>query len=273
MYRMPLLIAALLFGLTGEALAQDSGASLLSAARKRAADARGKKGDVRKAVFEDVLRILRMVPEKFPKEAPAVARAHLETGRVLRRLNRPQEAATALKRVLEIPNEDRPACDALHELASLYRKARKRDQARAMLQSVIDNYPCQALPRARALVRLAGIEKAKKPKTAADLLRRCLKEHGDLWRPAVDALDALAALKIRAKEPDEARRLIETHSAAIRARFAGSKHEKRVEAALLRMKSLNRLSRNRHPEGSRGGRISSPDLVASQRSVIRLMSS
>ena len=66
--------------------AQDSGKSLVSAARKRAADARNKKGDERKVILEDTLRILRMVPEKFPQATPSVARAFVEMGKVLRRL-------------------------------------------------------------------------------------------------------------------------------------------------------------------------------------------
>jgi len=224
--------------------AQDSGKSLVSAARKRAADARNKKGEERKTILEDTLRILRMVPEKFPKATPSVARALVETGKVLRRLGRPEEAIVALNRVLEIPDENRQACEALHELTSLHRKARKYEEAGQALQKIIDGYPQQSRQRAQALIRLAGIRRRqKKTDEAEEALRRCIKEHGDLWRPVVDAVNALVALKIREKDLAAARRLLDSHSKAIDERFTGTAFEQKAKNALRRMKSRARLDK------------------------------
>ena len=244
MFRIWLCALAIVLGPGYSCLAQDSGKSLLSAARKRAADARGKKGEERKTILEDTLRILEMVPERFPKEAPSLARALVETGRVLRRLGRPEEAVSALERAVKVPDENRPACEALHELASLYRKAKQPEKAEAALQAIIDDHPQQALMRARALIRLASSKRSqKKLEEAAECLRRCLKEHGDLWRSAVDAVDALVALKLRAKDNAAARRLLDAHTEALKARFKGTKHELRVGHALQKMKSRARLEK------------------------------
>ena len=135
---------------------------------------------------------------------------------------------------------------ALHDLATLHKKARRFERAREALRRIIDDHPAQAMARARALVRLASLHRAaREPKAAEELLRQCLKEHGDLWRQSIDALDALAALKLRAGRLEEARTLLETHGAAIKARFQGTKHETRVDAALGRMKSRARLEKKK----------------------------
>lgn len=223
---------------------QDTGRSLLSAARKRAREARGLEGAERAAIFEDTLRILRMVPERFPDERPAVARAWLEMGRLLRRLDRGEEAVEALEKACTFTEEQRPVCDALHELASHYRKLREREQARAVLRRIVDEYPSQARPRARALIRMASLHREEKSyEKAEELLLQCLEEHGDLWRQAVDALDALVALKLRMKDIPGARSALDRHSKSLRARFAGTSLEARLERALMKMRSRPRLER------------------------------
>lgn len=236
-------------------LAQDSGRSLLSAARKRAKDARGKESTEKTAVYEDCIRILAMIPERFPKERPAVARAWLETGRFWRRLSRPEKAEAAWKRVLETPKEQRPACDALHDLATLYRKMKKRDDAEQMLRRVIKDFPGQPNPRAQALIRLAGLRRdAKAYEESEKLLRQCLNEHGDLWRRGVDALNALVALKLRQKQTEEGRRILDAHTDALRARFDGTAQAERLENALMKMSSRARLEKREVGGGDgRGG--------------------
>ena len=239
-----LMIVAALALLPWEAAGQDSGRSLLSAARKRALDARGKNGVARTKVYEDCVRLLTLVPERYPEQKAALARAWLELGRTYRRLDRLKEAEAAFNKVFRVPEEQRPCCDALHELASLYRKGRRREEAVRALQRVVDGFPGQARSRARALNRLAGFARdAKEDDRAEALLRQCLKEHGDLWRQSIDALDALVALRLRQKDVRGARGALDAHTASLRARFAGTDAEKRGESALMKMASRARLAK------------------------------
>lgn len=233
------------------AAAQDTGASLLAAARKRAQDATGRKGPELEAVLEDAIRLYGLVPDKFPDDGPSVARAWLEIGRAERRLGRSAGAEAAFRKASARPEEARTACDALHDLATLHRKAKKSEEARAALRQVIDGFPGQAASRAQALVRLAGLHRdAREYPQAEECLRRCLVEHADAWRTSIEALDDLVALKLRVKEPAEARRLLDTHGEAIKARFAGTSQEERVERALEKMPSRARLDRE---SGAAGG--------------------
>lgn len=239
-----LTIVAVLMLLPWTTAAQDNGRSLLSAARKRALDARGKEGAERTKVYEDCVRLLVLVPERHPKEKAAVARAWLELGRTYRRLDRKKEAEDAFNRVLLVPDEQRPCCDALHALASLLRKQKRRDEAKKALRRLVDGFPGQARSRALALIRLAGLERDAKNYDGADtLLRQCLKEHGDLWRQSVDALNALVSMKVRQKDMQGAREALEAHTASLRARFAGTDDEERLENALMKMSSRSRLKK------------------------------
>ncbi len=241
MFRSFTLVLAVL-GLLGPVLAQDTGSSVLAAGRKRLEDAVGRKGAELTAVLEDGLRLLKTVPARFPEDRASSCRAWLEVGRVEKRLGRSTEAEAAFRKVLETPAEERPCCDALHDLATLHRKAKNADAAKAALQEVIDRFPGQPMERAHALIRLAGFHRdAKAFEQAEECLRRCLKEHGDLWRPAVDALDDLVALKLRQKETDEARKILDSHTEALRARFGGTGQEERIERALQKMPSRARL--------------------------------
>jgi len=233
--------------------AQDGGRALLSAARKRSLDARGKEGPERVAILEDCERMLAAIPERFPDDRPAVARAWLELGRTRKRLGRTKDAAAALNNVLMVKEEQRPCCDALHELASLHRKAKRLDAAVSALETLVKDYPMQARSRARALVRIGGLYRSMRQFDKADgVLHQCLKEHGDLWRQSVDALNALVALKLSAKDPREGRRLLDAHTAALRARFAGSDDEERLEAALAKMTCRARLAKT-DTKGKEGG--------------------
>lgn len=239
-----LMIVAALALLPWAAVGQDGGRSLLSAARKRALDARGKEGVERAKVYEDCVRLLILVPERYPEEKAAIARAWLELGRTYRRLDRLKEAEDAFNKVFRVPEEQRPCCDALHDLASLYRKSKRREDAATALQRVVDGFPGQARSRALALIRLAGFARdAKKYDRAEALLRQCLKEHGDLWRQSIDALDALVALRLRRKDVRGARGALDAHTASLRARFAGTDEEERVESALMKMSSRARLAK------------------------------
>ena len=91
---------------------------------------------------------------------------------------------------------------------------------------------------------LAGLERdAKRAVPAQALLRQCLKEHGDLWRQSIDALNALVAVQLGLKDVSAARRSLDAHTAALRARFAGTDEEERVERALAKMPSRARLAK------------------------------
>jgi tetratricopeptide (TPR) repeat protein len=185
-----------------------------------------------------------MVPEKAPEDAAAVARAHLELGRTWRRLGKLDQAEEALLAASRIPSQSRPCCDALHDLASLYRKTKRKEPALAVLQRIVEEFPGEPRSRAEALMRIAGWQRdAKEYPEAEETLRRCLKEHADLWRPSVDALDDLVALKIRQKAYDDARQVLDAHTDSIRARFAGSAREESVENALMKMGSRGRLEK------------------------------
>ena len=223
---------------------QDSARTLLSAARKRALDARVEEGAGKTAVYEDCVRLLRLIPERYPEEGPAVARAWLELGRTYRRLDRLPDAQQALQTASRMDGEPRVSTAALHDLASLHRRAGRRPEAAAALRAVVDGYPGQARSRARALIRLAGLERqGKRVEGARGLLRQCLKEHGDLWRQSVDALDALVALELAAKDLASARRCLDAHTAALRARFSATDDEDSLERALARMGARARLAK------------------------------
>ena len=238
------MLVALLMLLQCMALGQDSGQALLSAARKRALDARGKEGVAREKVYEDCVRLLTLVPERYPKEKIAVARAWLHLGRTYRRLDRPGDAEVAFGNVLRIPEEQRSCCEALHDLASLYRKGKRRGEATKSLQRVVDGFPGQVRLRAMALMRLAGLARdASAHARAETLLRQCLREHGDLWRQSVDALDQLVRLRLGQKDATGARGVLDAHAAALRARFVGTEDEDRLENALMKMVSRGRLAK------------------------------
>lgn len=237
-----LLALILCGGLAETALAQDTGKSLLAAARKRATEARGLDAEAKAAIYEDVLRLLARIPKDFPEERPAVARAWLETGRFERRLDRPERAEAAFRRVLEFPDEASPMCDALHDLASLLRRKKEYAAATELLQRLVDEYPKQEYDRARAFLRLASLERqAKRPEVAAGHLERVLAEHPGRWRQCVDALDDLVLLRVGQGEHDAARQLLERHEAEIRERFAGGKSAERVARALDGMRCRTRL--------------------------------
>ena len=223
---------------------QDSGRTLLSAAKKRALDARGKEGEARAVVLEDCARLLAAIPERFPDEKPAVARAWLELGRVHNRLDRTMEATAAFERVLEIKEEHRTCCDALHELASIHRKKKRPEVAIAALDRIVAEFPSQSRSRARALIRMASLHRGVGRIDRAEVaLNRCMKEHGDLWRQSVDALNALVSLKLKVNDPQVARRVLDAGTASLRARFAGTKDEQRLEAALAKMTSRVRVAK------------------------------
>jgi tetratricopeptide (TPR) repeat protein len=231
-------VCATLLACVQPLIGQDTGNEILAAARKRASEARGQEGPARVAVFEDALRILDLVVERHPDDAAACSRAHLERGRILRRLERTSAAEHALRQVLESASEERPAADALHELASLYRKAKRNEEALAALLEVVEKHPAAGMPRARALIRAAGLkrDRLKDPEGAIQLLRQTLREYGDLWRQSVDALDALVTLVARTEGADAARQVLTSHREALTTRFAETRHAERVARALEAMR-------------------------------------
>lgn len=229
-------------GFHSMATAQETAASLLSLARKQAQEAVGKKGGDLEAVLNKVVATYGEVIEKFPGDLSAVTRARLEMARAQRRLGKSEEAEAMFKRVLEAKEEKALCCDALHDLATLYRRQKKQKEAIAVLQDLVENYRDQTGERAQALIRLGGLYRdAKDFAKAEECLRLCLKEHADQWRASVDALDDLALLKLRQKDRDSAKEVLNAHTETIKARFAGTSNEERVERALLKMSSRARL--------------------------------
>lgn len=237
-----MLLLVFLVSSTASVFTQDTAASVLAAARKRVQEAAGRKGPELEAPLKAGLVLLESIPTRFPEDTASVAKAWLEMGRIHRRLGATGPAEAAFKKTLETPSEAGVAADALQDLASLYRRQKRREDAAAALQRIVDEFGAVPGERATALIRLAGLHRdAKAFDQAEACLRRCLAEHGDLWRSAVDALDDLAALKLRQKDVAGAKELLQSHGESIKARFAGTASEDRVEAALEKMSSRQKL--------------------------------
>jgi tetratricopeptide (TPR) repeat protein len=229
--------------LAGALTAQESGPALLGAAKKRMeAAARATPAETKTAI-EEALAILRRVPAAAADDAVSTARAHLEMGRLHRRAGRDHEAEEAWNQVLATTGADeRTVCDALADLASLHRRTGRLDRAEACLRRIVDQHPKQAGPRSMALIRLAStLRERKQDAEAMATLRRVLGEHGDRWRACIDALDDLVAMTLKAEGAPAARKLLDEHTQAIRARFAGSPSVERVEKALAKMSAVARL--------------------------------
>ena len=219
------------------------GASLVTLARKRMAEAKGLDVDAKKVVWEDALKILLRVPVEFEGERPAVARAHLEMGRLHRRLGQAAEARRAFEAAVAFRDVSNVACDAMHDLVSVLRREKEYEAADAILLDLVKSFPEEKYDRAKALDRLASsARKRKEYEEAEGYLRQVLMEHGDLWRPAVDALDDLVTVLLLSGRGEEARRVLEAEREALLERFSEGRDADRVAKALDGMRCLARLA-------------------------------
>ena len=216
--------------------AQETAKGLLDLAAKKAASAKGKSADEAAAILKDAAAMFEQVTVRFPSEKPEVARAQLDLGRVRKRLNDLPGAEAALKVAAEAKDTPRVAAEALHDLATIYRRSRRLEEARQALERVVAEFPGEPRQRAEALSRLASMHRAAKRVDAAEAaLRQILSDHGDLFVAAVDALEDLVALKIAQGREEEARGVHASHGEALKARFSGSRYESRVQPALDRI--------------------------------------
>ena len=253
---MTMLTVALLFGgTTLSALrAQDTGASTITAARKIAAEATGLKGPMRDKFLEEALTVLQQVDERFPEDEKSRARAALETGRLQKRLGRPEKAVLAFEAAAAFSKEKNVASDALLDLSAVHRQTKDLRAAEAALRRLLTAYPDQERDHAEALIRLASIQRQRKEwSLAEESLRICMETHGNLWRYAVEALDDLVSIKIQNKDLEGARKDLEQGSAAIASRHENTSEEIKVLAALEKMGSRGRLVRAESKVGQ-GGR-------------------
>ena len=253
-----LMMMVLLFAAAGGLRAQDTGMSMVSAAMKTVGQATGMKGAERDAILEDGLRILMKVPESFPKDEPAVARAWLEIGRLQKRLARLDAALASLAKVLDHPGETRRCCDALHEMGGLHRRQKEREKAVMALTRVLTEFPKEKRSCADALVRIGGLKREMKDLEGAEAaFRQCLMDYGTLWRPSVDALDRLVGLYLRKKDEAGAREVHDKESKILVERFANGPEAEKVKRALSKMNSRARLdgksAGDPQPEGKTEG--------------------
>ncbi len=221
-----------------------SGPTLLTAGRKKVQEASKSAGGKADQALQDAMAIFQRVTTECPEDAPSLARAWLEIGRIQRRLGKAGEAKSAFEKAIALPGEERTLCDALLDLSTLARRAGRLEEAETHLRRIVEKHASQGSARAQALLKLGSVLKeARRDADAEACLRQCLADHGDRWRTAVDALDDLVMLKLRSEQMGEARKILEEHSAAMKARFAGTPTEPRLEKALQRMAGRGRIER------------------------------
>jgi tetratricopeptide (TPR) repeat protein len=223
--------------------AQDTAKGLLELAGKKAATAKGRTADEAAAILKDAAGMYEQVATRFPAAKAEGARSHLEVGRIRRKLNDLPGAEAALKEASLATEEPRIATEALHDLASVYRKTKRLPEAQQALERIVAEFASEPRQRAEALSRLASLHRAAKRMDAAEAaLRQILADHGDLFSHAIDALDDLVVLKIGQGREAEARSLHASHGEALKARFNGTRYESRVQPALDRIATRFKLA-------------------------------
>jgi tetratricopeptide (TPR) repeat protein len=223
--------------------AQETARGLLDLASKKAASAKGRSGDEAAAILKEAAGMLEQLTAKFPSAKAEAARAHLDLGRIRRRLDDLPGAESALKEASGATDEPRVATEALHDLASIYRKTKRLPEAQQALERIVTQFPGEPRQRAEALSRLASLHRTAKRADAAEAaLRQILADHGDLFAASVEALDDLVALKIGQGREPEARTLLASHAEAMKAKFSGTRYESRVKPALDRIAARFKLA-------------------------------
>jgi tetratricopeptide (TPR) repeat protein len=222
--------------IAGTIFGQETAKGMLDVAAKKAASAKGRTADESAAILKEAAGLYEQVLAKFPAARSEGARAHLELGRIRRRLNDLPAAEAALKQAAAVSDEPRFATEALHDLASIYRRTKRLPEAQQALERIVAEFASEPRQRAEALSRLASLHRTAKRVDAAEAaLRQILTDHGDLFSPAVEALDDLVALKIAEGRESDARSLLTSHGDALKARLHGSRYESRVQPALDRI--------------------------------------
>src|SRR4029078_7681972 len=84
------------------------------------------------------------VAARFPAAKSDVARSRLEARRLRRRLNEGPAAGAALEEDRAATAEPRIATEALHDLASIYRKAKRLPEAQQALERIAAEVPHEA---------------------------------------------------------------------------------------------------------------------------------
>jgi lipopolysaccharide biosynthesis regulator YciM len=236
--------------------AQETAKGLLSAAEKKIESAKGKTGDELAAALKDAALLFEEVSKRFPAAKAETARADLALGRVRRRLGDYGAAEAAWRRAAG-SGESRPGAEALHDLATLYRKQKKLPEAEAALDRLVKEFGSEPRERADALVRLGGLHRQqKRPDAAEAALRRVLAEHGDLLTPSLEAVDDLVALKLADDKDAEAAQIFEAQAEALKTRYAGTKQEARLATALDRIQL--RLGKAEGPKGGKPAPVEPP---------------
>lgn len=242
---MKVLTCALVFAavLAGGVSGQENAKGLLDLAAKKAGSAKGRTADEAAAILKEAAGLYEQAIAKFPAAKAETARAHLEIGRIRRKLNDLPAAEMALKEAAAATDEPRIASEALHDLASIYRKTKRLPEAQQALERIVAEFHGEPRQRAEALSRLASLHRAAKRMDASEAaLRQILADHGDLFSQAIDALDDLVALKIVQGHEPEARSLHASQGEALKARFGGTRYEARVKPALDKIATRFKLA-------------------------------
>lgn len=205
------------------------------AARKAAAAASKVQGAERPDALTEARSALMAAALRAGEGSVLASKAQLEVGRVSGKL-KDWKAAEQAYRAASVSTETAVMADALAELAALALRQERRDEAEQWLVQIVERCAEEEQERARAMVRLGELARARShAEDAAQWFRRVLAEHGELWRPAADALEELVELQLASGERASAKQTFDSHAMALRARFAGSPHEKRLATALGRI--------------------------------------
>jgi tetratricopeptide (TPR) repeat protein len=236
-------VACLAFLAAQPALAQDSPKAMIDAASKRAASAKGKSGDELSAILKEAAGLYEQVVTRFPDAKSEAARAQLEIGRLRKRLGDFAAAEMALKQAASAAQETKTATEALHDLATLYRKTKRLPEAQQALERIVAEFPTEPRQRAEALVRLGAMHRQGKRFEAAEAsFRQVLADHGDIWSCAIDALDDLVALKVAQGQDKEARTALASHGESLKTRYHGTRYEARIQPALDRISARLKIA-------------------------------
>ncbi len=204
-------------------------------ARKAAAAASKVQGAERSAALTEARTAMLAAAGRAGEGSALACKAQLEVGRISGKL-KDWKAAEQAYRAASAATETALMADALAELAALALRQERRDEAEQWLVQIVERCAEEEQERARAMVRLGELARARsRTDDAAQWFRRVLAEHGELWRPAADALEELVELQFAAGERAAAKQTFDAHALALRARFAGSPHEKRLATALGRI--------------------------------------
>jgi lipopolysaccharide biosynthesis regulator YciM len=213
----------------------------LRAAKKAVAAASKLQGAERTSALSETRATLAALSERDGVSTAVGCKAALELGRVSAKLKDWKNAEVAYRRASASP-EPAVMADALTELAAIALRHEKRDEAEQWLVQIVERCAEEEQERARAMVRLGEIARTRsKVDEAGQWFRRVLAEHGDLWRVCADALEELVELQLASGDRAAAKQTFDAHATALRARFAGSPHEKRLATALGRITARAKL--------------------------------